>query len=116
MPSAIQPQSTDRVVATLDALCDFLAEPSCRQCEVLAICLKHLEEDATQHPTAPSDILRALRRVGVFSYVRRRFDCHRCVPAEILAAYLTPGEEVPQFGNTDLPTLSWVEGEQDIHW
>jgi hypothetical protein len=116
MPPTAQLQSTDRVVATLDALCDFLAEPSCRQCEVLAICLNHLEEDASQHSSAPSDILRALRRVGAFSYVRRRFGCRRCVPAEILAAYLTPGEEVPQFGDTHLPTLSWVEGEQDIHW
>jgi hypothetical protein len=116
MPSAARPQSVERIVSTLDALCDFLTEPSCRQCEVLAICLKHLEEDASQQLATPSNILRALRRVGTFPYVRRRFDCRRCIPAEILAAYLTPGEEVPQFGNKDLPTLSWADGEQDMHW
>lgn len=115
MPPTASSQPVERVVATLDALCDFLTEPSCRQCEVLAICLRHLEEDASQHNATPSDMLRALRRMGTFSYVRR-FDCRRCIPAEILATYLTPGEAVPQLGSKDFPTLSWIDGEQDIHW
>jgi hypothetical protein len=116
MSLATQPQSVERVIATLDALCDFLAEPSCRRCEVLAICLRRLEEDASQQSIPSREVLRALRRANSFSFARRRFDCRRCVPAEILAAYLTPGEVVPQSGTDDLPTLSWVDGEYDVHW
>lgn len=116
MSLATQPQPVERMIATIDALCDFFTKPSCRQCEVLAICLKRLEDDASQQSTPSRTVLRALRRANSFSFARRRFDCRRCIPAEILAAYLTPGEAVPQAGNSALPTLSWADGEQDIHW
>jgi len=106
-----------RLATTLSALCDFLSEPSCRQCEVLEICFKHLQTDASEHrPSYPRSLLRSLRRVPPFSVTHRRCDGRRCVPAELLATYLTPGEEVPPYGTEDQPALSWVAGEQDVHW
>ena len=106
-----------RLATTLTALCDFLSEPSCRQCEVLQICFKHLQEDASERPSFfPSGLLRSLRRAVPFAYVRRYSHCRRCVPAEILAAYLTPGEEVLPQGGGSVPTLSWVNGDEDMHW
>jgi hypothetical protein len=116
MPLATPPQPVERMIATIDALCDFLTEPSCRRCQVLAVCLRRVEEDASQQPIPSHTVLRALRRANAFSLARRRFDCRRCTPAEILAVYLTPGRTVPQAGNDDLPTLSWTAGEQEIHW
>lgn len=117
MPASEFQPPVQRLAASLDALCDFLTEPNCRQCEVLAVCLQHLQDDAAEYrPTLPARVLRSLRRVSAFPYVRRRFDCRRCVPAHILAAYLTPGAAVLQAGGDDLPALSWMTGEHDIHW
>jgi hypothetical protein len=106
-----------RLATALTALCDFLSEPSCRQCEVLQVCFKHLQEDVAERPSFfPNGLLRSLRRVEPFAYVRRHSHCRRCVPAEILAAYLTPGEDVLPHGVGSVPTLSWVTGEEDMHW
>jgi len=38
------------------------------------------------------------------------------VPLEILAAYLTPGEEPVPRGGAGLPILSWLNGTEDMHW
>lgn len=116
MSLAAQPGTVERMVAAMDALCDFLTEPNCRQCEVLGICLRRLTEDASQQSPASRAVLRALRRASAFACARRRFGCRRCLPAEIFAAYLTPGEAIPQAGDGDFPPLSWAAGEQDIHW
>jgi len=112
-----QYQPAARLATALNALCDFLFEPSCRQCEVLQVCFTHLQEDASEHPSCfPGSLLRSLRRVTPFAYVHRRSPCRRCVPAEILAAYLTPGEEVVPHERGSVPTLSWVNGDEDMHW
>ncbi len=112
-----QSQPATRLANALSALGDFLFEPSCRQCEVLQVCFKHLQEDASEHPSFFSgDLLRSLRRATPFAYVHRRSPCRRCIPAEILAAYLTPGEEVVPQGRGSVPTLSWVSGDEDMHW
>ncbi|MCS6924627.1 MAG: hypothetical protein NZ578_01875 [Candidatus Binatia bacterium] len=116
MPLAPQSPTVERMVATIDALCDFLTEPRCRQCEVLGICLRRLAEDVSQQSPSSRAVLRALRRANTFAVAYRRFGCRRCLPAEIFAAYLTPGEAVPQAGHDGLPPLSWAAGEQDIHW
>ena len=116
MPTTEQHPSLARLSTTFRALGDFLAAPGCCRCEVLATCLRHLQEDASEHPASSRSLLRALRRVPSVPYVRRRFDCQRCEPAEILATYLTPGEQEARFGTNTLPALSWLEGEQDIHW
>jgi len=97
----------------------LLALPLCskNKCEVLQICLRHLQEDASERPSLfPRSLLHALRRVSSFAYVRRRSPCRRCMPAEILAAYLTPGEEVVPTGRGNIPALSWVNGDEEMHW
>lgn len=117
MPSIRQNPSPARLVTAFSALGDFLTEPACCHCEVLEICLKRLREDASDHKSSyPTTLLKSLHQVVPFTYVHRRLPCLRCVPAEILATYLTPGEELPRYGREDLPALSWTEGEQDIHW
>jgi len=117
MPSTRQSSPPARLAAAFSALCDLLAEPDCHHCEVLEICLKHLREDASDHKFShPSTLLQSLHQVVPFAYVHRRLPCLRCVPAEILAAYLTPGEEPLRHCTGDLPDLSWIEGEQDVHW
>lgn len=112
-----QHQPAARLVSTLSALRKFLFEPDCRQCEVLQICLRHLQEDALERPSLfPSSLLHALRRVSSFAYVRRRSPCRRCMPAEILTAYLTPGEEVVPHERGSMPALSWITGDEEMHW
>ncbi|MBI3300470.1 MAG: hypothetical protein HYZ72_00075 [Deltaproteobacteria bacterium] len=69
-----------------------------------------------RHSSYTSYLLRALQRVAPLAYARRRFSCRCCVPAEILAAYLTPGEEALLHGVGSIPTLSWMTGEEDMHW
>jgi hypothetical protein len=112
-----QLQPATRLATALGALCDFLCEPSCRQCEVLQVCLRHLQEDVAEHPSLfPRSLLRCLRRVTPFAYVRRHSPCPRCISAEILAAYLTPGEEVLPYGGGSVSPLSWLNGDEDMHW
>jgi len=112
-----QHQPTTRLATAFRALSDFLFAPSCRQCEVLQICFQHLQEDALEQPSGfPSRLLRSLRRVTPFAYVRRRSPCRRCMPAEILAAYLTPGEEILPDEREGVPALSWVNGDEEVHW
>ena len=113
---AVQRPSAARLTTALSTLSEFLAEPACRHCEVLEICLAHLLEDAAAHHSSYAKRLsRALHGVVPFAS-NRRSGCRRCVPAEILAAYLTPGEEVLSHGVSSPPTLSWLEGEEDRHW
>jgi len=38
------------------------------------------------------------------------------MPAEILAAYLTPGEEILPDEREGVPALSWVNGDEEVHW
>ena len=110
-------QPATRLATALGALCDFLSEPSCRQCEVLQGCLRHLQEDASERPSVYSiNLLRSLRGVVPFAYVHHRFPCRRCLPAEILAVYLTPGEEILPHGEDSEFALSWLSGDEDIHW
>ncbi len=117
MPSKRQNSSLISLVAASSALQDFLAEPACCHCEVLEICFKHLLEDLSDCKSSRrSTLLHSLRQVVPFTYVHRRLSCRRCVPAEILSAYLTPGEDPLQSQAGDLPALSWLEGEQDTHW
>jgi hypothetical protein len=110
-------QPATRLATTLGALCDFLGEPSCRQCEVLQGCLRHLQEDASERPSVYSmSLRRSLRGVVPFAYVHHRFPCRRCLPAEILAVYLTPGEEMLPPGEVGELALSWLSGDEDMHW
>jgi hypothetical protein len=110
-------QPAMRLANALGALCDFLSEPSCRQCEVLQGCLRHLQEDASERPSVQSiGPVRALRGGAPFAYVHHRFPCRRCPPAEILAMYLTPGEEILLHGEGGALALSWLSGDEDMHW
>ncbi len=94
MPSRRQSPAAARLNMALTGLRDFLTEPTCRQCEVLEICLKRLLDDASGFRSARlSSLLRSLRQAVPFSYVHRPLPCKRCLPAEIFATYLTPEEE-----------------------
>lgn len=107
--------SADRVATTLAALSDFSNEPNCRRCDVFAVCLRHLREDAESHSPVPQ-VQGALDRLESCPPLRRRFRCPRCIPAEIVLRYLTPGERICQSGNETQPPLSWLSGAQDMHW
>lgn len=114
--SRVQRSSTARLTTGLSTLSEFLAEPTCRQCGVLEICFAHLLEDAAAHHSSYAKRLsRALHGVVPFAS-NRRSGCCRCVPAEILAAYLTPGEELVPRGGAGVPILSWLNGTEDMHW
>lgn len=97
--------SPDRIATTLAALTDCFAEPDCRRCEVFAVCLQHLIEDAESCASAPQ-VQGALDRLESFPQLRRRYSCQRCLPAEILCRYLTPGERICQSDNKTPPALS----------
>lgn len=85
-------EGVNRLATTLEAMCGFLSESLCGRCEVLAVCLRRLQEDiAEQGAVAQEQLLRALRQAPAQPALRYRFDCRRCLPAEVLAAYLTPG-------------------------
>ena len=107
--------SADRVAATLAALSDFSTEPNCHRCDVFAVCLRHLREDAESYPSVPQ-VQGALDRIESCPPLRRRFRCPRCLPAEIVSRYLTPGDPIPLSGNDTQPSLSWISGAEDMHW
>ena len=84
----------NQLTATLYGLYEFLDDPRCRSCEVLEICLKRLREDASnRRSTMPKKMLRQLRQVVPFTASHRRCEGQRCLPAEMLMAYLTPSYE-----------------------
>jgi hypothetical protein len=86
----------ERVVTAFSALSEFLSQPRCGRCEVLEICLQRLRDDAEQRRAAyPRPLLRVLRRTVPFPASHASAGCRRCLPAEILLLYLTPGEEIP---------------------
>lgn len=94
MFTSAQPPQTNRLATTFNALYAFLDDPNCRSCEVLELCLKHLQDDTSAHRSSyPKSLLRILRRIVPFSAAHRRCEGRRCVPAEILMSYLTPGEK-----------------------
>jgi len=85
----------ERVAITFAAFSEFLSQPCCGRCEVLEICLKRLQDDAMQHRALyPKALLHALRRTVPFPASHAHAGCGRCLPAEILMLYLTPGEEI----------------------
>lgn len=117
MASSTQRPSVFRLTATLSAMCDFLADPDCRQCDVFAVCLKRLQEDVSElGHSALKKLPCALQRVSPPTYVHSRFRCQRCGPAELLATYLTPEEENQRLGVNTMPALSWIVGDQDSHY
>jgi hypothetical protein len=117
MASSTQRPSVARLTATLSAVCDFLTDPACRQCDVLAVCLRRLQEDVSELGSSSLRKLPgALRQVSPPIYVHSRFRCQRCGPAELLATYLTPGEENRRLGVNTMPALSWIVGDQDMHY
>src|SRR5262249_44347294 len=78
-------------------------------------CLVHLQEDAVALGSCcPTRLRRCLQRVVSFAYVHRRLACRRCTPAEILSAYLTPGEELGAREPESMASLSWVGRDEDI--
>ena len=117
MASATQRPSVSRLTATLSAMCDFLADPACRQCDVLVVCLRRLQEDVSElDPSSLKRFPRSLQQISPPTYVHSRFRCQRCGPAELLAMYLTPGEENRRLGVNTMPALSWIVGDQDLHY
>jgi hypothetical protein len=117
MAPATQRPSVSRLTATLSAVCDFLADPQCRQCDVLAVCLRRLQEDVSElGASSLRKLPRTLRQVSPPTYVHSRFRCQRCGPAELLATYLTPREENKRLGVNTMPALSWIVGDQDLHY
>jgi hypothetical protein len=92
----------ERVTAAFAAFSEFLAQPCCGRCEVLEICLKRLQEETVQHRASyPKALLYALRRTVPFPASHAPMGCGRCLPAEILMLYLTPGEEIPFLKHKD---------------
>lgn len=90
---SIKQEGADRLAATLAEMCSFLTEASCGQCEVLAVCLRRLQADVSEQGAAARErLLRALRQAPALPALRYRFECRRCLPAEVLATYLTPEE------------------------
>lgn len=117
MASSTQRPSVCRLTATLSALCDFLADPACRQCDVLAVCLRRLQEDVSElGPSSLKKLPRTLQQVSSPTHVHSRFRCQRCGPAEFLALYLTPEEDNKRLGVNTMPALSWIVGDQDSHY
>jgi hypothetical protein len=87
--------SGERVTTAFTAFSEFLSQPCCRRCEVLEICVKRLRDDVMQHRAAcPKDLLHALRRTVPFPASHASAGCGRCLPAEILMTYLTPGKDL----------------------
>jgi hypothetical protein len=85
----------ERVTTAFSAFSEFLSQPRCGRCEVLEICLKRLQDDTARHrATYPKTLLRALRRTVPFPASHASAGCGRCLPAEILTLYLTPGEQI----------------------
>lgn len=117
MASLTQRPSVSRLTAALSAVCDFLVDPDCRRCDVFAVCLKRLQEDVSElGPFSLKRFPRSLRQISPPSYSLSRFRCQRCGPAEILAMYLTPEEENTRLGVNTVLALSWIAGDQDLHY
>jgi len=94
-----------KLTLTLHALCEFLIDPRCRSCEVLEICLKRVRDDTSDRRSGvPKDVLRKLRHVVPFAASHRRCQGQRCLPAEMLMAYLTRSSESQDPGETYLPS------------
>ena len=93
-----------KLTLTLHALCEFLTDPRCRSCQVLEICLKCMRDDASdQRSELPKELLRRLRHVVPFAASHRRCEGQRCLPAEILMAYLTRSDTPHNPRETQLP-------------
>ena len=83
----------ERIATAFAAFSEFLSQSCCGRCEVLEICLKRLQDDATRHRASSSKtLLHALRRTVPFPASHAPAGCGRCLPAEMLMLYLTPGE------------------------
>ena|SRR5215468_9178543 len=105
MASTEQYPPVHRLTTTLDALSVFLDDPDCCSCEILEICLKHLQDDVrTCRFAYPKSLLRTLRRLVPFSAAHRHCESRRCAPAEILMSYLTPGEKLAR-GDEENPPV-----------
>lgn len=100
-------EGVNRLAATLEAMCGFLTESSCGRCDVLAVCLRHLQEDISEQAAAAREqLLRALRQAPTQPALRYRFECQRCLPAEVLATYLTPQAREPRRSSGELAAVS----------
>lgn len=89
--------SEERVATAFSAFSEFLTQSCCRRCEVLEMCLKRLRDDLQDRDaTTSKDLLHELRRTVPFPATHPSEECGgRCGPAQILMAYLTPGEAIP---------------------
>ena len=101
---SVRTTPASRFTAALHGLCEFLDDLRCRSCEVLEICLKRLREDVSgRRSDMPREILRKLRRMVPFTASHRRCEGQRCLPAEMLMAYLTRCRESQNPGETLFP-------------
>lgn len=106
MRSAKQ-EGVNRLATTWETMCGFLTEASCGRCDVLAVCLRRLQEDVLeQEATVRERLLEILCETPSRPALRYRYECHRCLPAELLATYLTPGETSDRFAHEDKAGLS----------
>jgi hypothetical protein len=104
---SIEQAGVNRLATTLAEMCGFLTEASCGRCEVLAVCLRRLQEDVSEQGAAARErLLRALRQAPALPALRYRFECRRCLPAEVLAMYLTPDEVPDRLARQDMAELS----------
>lgn len=95
-------EGVNRLETTLADMCGFLTEASCGRCDVLAVCLQRLQEDIPQQEaTVRERLLKILRELPSLPALRHRYECRRCLPAEMLAMYLTPGEESKHFAQQE---------------
>jgi len=95
MPETGKALSGERITAAFTALSEFLSQPCCSRCEGLVDRVKRLRGEEMQHLAAcPKDLLHAMRRTVPFPASHASAGCGRCLPAEILMRYLTPGEDL----------------------
>lgn len=105
--SSAKQEGVNRLEATLVEMCSFLTEASCSRCEVLAVCLRRLQEDVSEQGAAVRErLLQAVRQAPTPPALRYRFECRRCLPAEVLATYLTPNESLNRLTRQDMAELS----------
>jgi len=91
-------EGVNRLVTTWEEMCGFLTEASCGRCEVLAVCLRRLQEDVSEQGNAArARLLAIVRETPSLPALRYHYECRRCLPAEMLATYLTPGEDSRRF-------------------
>ena len=91
MASSTQQPLVSRLTATLSAVCDFLADPNYRECDVLAVCLRRLQEEVSElGPSSLKRFPRSVRQVTPPPYIHSHFRCQRLRPSRNFSDVVDP--------------------------